>query len=185
MRRQAIRRPRRRHPARRVRGVRHSGPPRRRGADGARPPRAAASRPGSGGHRHLRRPAVPLRAPARPRRRPLHRPRDPRPHPRPHGDGPRPLLDHRRDDPPQRAAAVRRARSRRHRHRPQRQLHQRPDAAPPAHRAGRDLPVDLRHRGRAPPHRPLAQDRVVRPLRRCARRISKAPTRWSRSPAPS
>ena len=47
----AFRRPRRRHPARRVRRVRHSGPPRCLGADRARPPRPPAPRPGSGGHR--------------------------------------------------------------------------------------------------------------------------------------
>ncbi len=78
----------------------------------------------------LRRQALPLRAPHGPRRRQLLPPRGDRPPARHHRHRPRPLFHHRRDHPAQRAAAVRRARGRRLRHRPQRQPDQRPDAAP-------------------------------------------------------
>ena len=62
---------------------------------------------------------------------------------------------------------------------PQRQLHQRPDAAPPADRRRRDLPVDLRHRGGAAPHRPLAQAGLGRALHRCAAPARGRLSRWS------
>ena len=105
--------------------------------------------------------AVPLRAPPGPRRRQLHQGRRDRAPERPHRHRPQALLDHRRRHPAQRAAAVRRPRYRRLRRRPQRQPHQRPDAAPGSHLLRRHLPVDLRHRGHpapplalaAPPHR--------------------------------
>ena len=74
------------------------------------------------------------RAP-RPRRRQLLRPRDHRAAAGPRRHRPCPLLDHRRDHPAQRPAALRRTRRRRLRGCPQRQPDQRPDAAPRARRA--------------------------------------------------
>ena len=152
---------------RRVRRVRPSG---RRRHHGARPARPAASRPGSRRHRLLRRPALPFRAPDRPGRRHLLAPRGDRAPARHVGDRPCALLDHRRDHPAQRAAAVRRARCRRLRARPQRQPDQRPDAAPPIGARRRHHPVDHRYRGDPAPGRAIAPQPLRRPLHRCAAR---------------
>ena len=93
---------------------------------------------------------------------------------------PCPLFHDRRHHPAQRAAAVRRTQCRRFRGRPQRQPHQRADAAPRTGAQRRDDAVDHRHRGdpasggavqARPLHRSLHRSR-------CAR--SKALTRWSR-----
>ncbi len=111
---------------------------------------------------------LPFRAPPRPGRRQLQQGRRDRPAEGPHRARPQPLLHHRRHHPAQRAAAVCRSRHRRLRRRPQRQPHQRADAAARAHLLGRHLPVDLRHRGHPASHRPLAAPAHRRALRRGA-----------------
>ena len=120
------------HTAREMRRVRHLRPSGCGRHHGARAACAAASRPGGGRHRGLRRAAVPLRAAARARGRPFLQGGDDRPAAGRRGDRPRALCHDRRDHPAQRAAAVRRTRRRRLRGGAQRQLHQRPDAAPRA-----------------------------------------------------
>ena len=162
--------PRRRPPARRMRGVRHLRPSRCRRHHGARAARPAASRPGGGRHRHVRRPALPFRAANGPGRRHLLPARGDRAAARPHGGGPRALFHHRRDHPAQRSAAVRRAQRRRLRGRPQRQPDQRADAAAPAGARRRDDAVDHRHRGDPAPGRALAPQPLRRPLHRGAAR---------------
>ena len=177
--------PRRRSPARGMRRLRHFRPPRRRRDHRARAPRPAAPRTGSGGHRRLRRRAVPFRAAARPRRRSFLQRRDDRAAAGLGRGRPCPLRHDRRDHPAQRAAAVRRTRRGRPRGRAQRQPDQRPDAAARTHQRRRDLPVDLGHRGRAAAVRAIAPAAHRRALRRGAARRSRAPTRWSRSPTRS
>ncbi len=152
---------------RRVRRFRTSGCGRDHRARAARP---AASRPGSGRHRLLRWPPLPFRAPARPGRRHLLAPRGDRAASRHVGDRACALLDHRRDHPAQRAAAVRRARCRRLRGRPQRQPDQRPDAAPPADPRRRHHAVDHRYRGHPASGRAVAPQPFRRPLHRCVAR---------------
>ncbi len=136
-----------RPPARGVRRVRHIRPPGCRRHHRARPARAPAPRPGSRRHRLLRRQALPFRAPPRPGRRHLRQARGDRPPARHHRRRPCALFDHRRNHLAQRAAAVRRARRRRLRHRPQRQFDQRHRAAPRAGARRRHDAVDHRHRG--------------------------------------
>ncbi len=162
-----------------MRRVRHLRPSRRRRHHRARPARAPASRPGSRRHRLLRRQALPFRTPPRPGRRHLLPPRSDRPPARHRGHRPCALFDHRRNHPAQRAAAVRRTRRRRLRHRPQRQPHQRHRAAPQPGARRRHDAVDHRHRGdpasggarapqplRRPFHRGLAPARRRLCLRR-------------------
>ncbi len=153
-----------------MRRLRHLRPPRRGRHHRARPARPAAPRPGSRRHRLLRRQPLSFGTPPRPRRRHLLPPRGDRPPTRQHGRRPCPLFHHRRDDPAQRAAAVRRAQCRRPCGRPQRQPHQRPDATPRAREERRDDAVDNRHRGDPAPGRPLQAQPLHRALRRRAAR---------------
>ncbi len=149
---------------RRLRRVRSSG---RRGADGARPARSPASRPGGGRHRLLRRRDVPCRAACRPRRRHVHAsPRGQRSRRRPR-HRPQSLLDPRRIDRAQHPAAVRPVLRRRFRRRAQRQPDQRHCPAGRVPAARLDFPVDLRHGGDPSPHRHLRPQSPCRPDRRC------------------
>ncbi len=169
-----------RHAARGMRRVRHFRPSRRRRHHRARAARPAASRPGSRRHRLLRRQPLSFRTPARPGRRHLLPPRRDRPPARHLGRRPCPLFHHRRHHPAQRAAAVRRTECRRLRGRPQRQSHQRPDAAPRTGAQRRDDAVDHRHRGDPASGRAVASAAAssTASSRRCAR--SRAPIRWCR-----
>ena len=64
--------------------------------------------------------------------------------------------------------------------RPQRQSHQRPDAAARADPRRRDLPVDLGHRSRAAADGAVAAHRASSTASSTRSARSKAPTRWSR-----
>ena len=152
------------------------GAPRRRRDHRAGPPRAAAPRPGSGRHHQLRRAGVllaPRPRPCRARTSPSQR-RDRR------AAGHRwPRATCAIRPPAARACATssrfRRSRLGRLRDRAQRQHLERDDAAARAGAQGRDLPVDLRHRGDHPPrrHQPLSDHCSTGSSTRCG---------WSRAP---
>ena len=127
----------------------------------------------------------PFRTPARPRRRYLLPPRGDRAPARHHRRRPCPLLHDRRHHPAQRAAAVRRTQCRRFRGRPQRQSHQRPDAAPRTRQERRHDAVDHRHRGDPASGRAIQAQPFHRPLHRGAARDRRRLRAGRRSPTRS
>ena len=110
------------------------------------------------------------RAPARSGRRYLFPPRRDRAPARHHRGRPCALFHHRRDHPAQRAAAVRRTQCRRLRRRPQRQSHQRADAAPRTGAQRRHDAIHHRHRSDPASGGAVQAQPLHRPLHRGAAR---------------